>query len=388
MKTSAEFDVIIYGASGYTGRLVAEYMQKQYGAGGDVKWAMAGRSEAKLAAVRAEIGVSSDIPLVVADAADPAQVKAMAERAKCICTTVGPYQLYGEPLVAACAETGTDYVDLCGEPGWMHEMINKYDAKAKETGARIVFSCGFDSIPFDLGVQFCQDTAKEKLGHPVPRIKGRMRSMEGKFSGGTAASLGATMAALKENPALLQVLANPFSLAGGFQGPEQPAGNTPEYEEDLGSWSAPFIMAPINTKNVHRSNALMGHPYGEDFVYDEMMLTGPGEEGEQIAKFVANTNMLEDAPAPGEGPTKDERENGFYDAMFVGHASDGGKVIVSVKGDKDPGYGSTSKMIAESALCIANDCPETAGGVTTPAASMGAKLRRAFTSERGPDVCD
>ena len=385
MKTNAEFDVIIYGASGYTGRLVAEYMQKQYGADGEVKWAMAGRSEQKLAAVRDEIGVSTDIPLIVADAADPAQVKAMAERAKCICTTVGPYQLYGEPLVAACAETGTDYVDLCGEPGWMHEMINKYDTKAKETGARIVFSCGFDSIPFDLGVQFCQETAEVKLGGAVPRIKGRMRAMEGKFSGGTAASLGATMAALKDNPDLLMVLANPFSLANGFQGPEQPAGNQPEYDEDIGSWAAPFIMAPINTKNVHRSNALMGHPYGENFVYDEMMLTGPGEEGEQVATFIATTDMLggDDAPKPGEGPTKEERESGHYDAMFIGYGADGRKVIVSVKGDKDPGYGSTSKMIAEAALCIANDCPDTAGGVHTPAAAMGVKLRERLQAHAG-----
>jgi len=385
MKSNAEFDVIIYGASGYTGRLVAEYMQKQYGAGGDIKWAMAGRSEEKLAAVRDEIGVSSDVPLVVADASDPAQVKAMAERAKCICTTVGPYQLYGEPLVAACVETGTDYVDLCGEPGWMHQMINAYETKAMETGARIVFSCGFDSIPFDLGVQFCQETATEKFGAPVPRIKGRMRAMEGKFSGGTAASLGATMAALKEDPSLLQVLANPFSLTGGYQGPEQPAGNKPEYDEDLGSWAAPFIMAPINTKNVHRSNALMNHAYGKDFVYDEMMLTGPGDEGEQIANFVATTDVLggDDAPKPGEGPTKEERENGHYDAMFVGYAADGGKVIVSVKGDKDPGYGSTSKMIAESALCIANDCAETPGGVYTTAPAMGAKLRARLEANAG-----
>lgn len=385
MKTSAEFDVIIYGASGYTGRLVAEYMQKQYGAGGDVKWAMAGRSEEKLAAVRAEMGISEDVALVVADASDPAQVKAMAERAKCICTTVGPYQLYGEPLVAACADTGTDYVDLCGEPGWMHEMINKYDAKAKDTGARIVFSCGFDSIPFDLGVQFCQETATEKLGAPVPRIKGRMRAMEGKFSGGTAASLGATMAALKDNPALLQVLANPFSLASGFQGPEQPAGNKPQFDDDLGSWEAPFIMAPINTKNVHRSNALMNHAYGEDFVYDEMVLTGPGDAGEQAANFLATTDMLggPDAPKPGEGPTKEERENGFYEAAFYGYAADGGKVVVSVKGDKDPGYGSTCKMIAESALCIANDCADTSGGIYTTAPAMGAKLRTRLEANAG-----
>lgn len=385
MKTNAEFDVIIYGASGYTGRLVAEYMQKQYGAGGDVKWAMAGRSEEKLASVRAEMGVSEDVPLVVADASDPEQVKAMAERAKCICTTVGPYQLYGEPLVAACAETGTDYVDLCGEPGWMHNMINAHESKAMETGARIVFSCGFDSIPFDLGVQFLQETATQKLGGPVPRAKGRMRAMEGKFSGGTAASLGATMAALKEDPSLLQVLANPFSLTGGFQGPEQPAGNTPEYDDDLGSWAAPFVMAPINTKNVHRSNALMNHAYGQDFVYDEMMLTGSGEQGEQAAKFIASADLIggENAPKPGEGPTKEERENGHYDALFVGYASDGGKVAVSVKGDKDPGYGSTSKMIAEAALCIANDCPETPGGIYTTAPAMGAKLRERLIANAG-----
>lgn len=385
MSNSKDFNVIIYGASGYTGRLVAEYMQNQYGAGGDVKWAMAGRSESKLAAVRDEMGISSDIPLVVADAADPEQVKAMAERAKCICTTVGPYQLYGEPLVAACAETGTDYVDLCGEPGWMHEMIEKHESKAMETGARIVFSCGFDSIPFDLGVHFLQETANAKLGKPVPRVKGRMRAMEGKFSGGTAASLGATMAALKENPALLQVLANPFSLTGGFQGPEQPAGNKPEYDEDLGSWAAPFVMAPINTKNVHRSNALMSHAYGENFVYDEMVLTGPGEAGEQAANFLATTDMIggDDAPKPGEGPTKEERENGHYDALFVGYTEDGGKIAISVKGDKDPGYGSTSKMIAEAALCIANDCADTPGGIYTPAPAMGAKLRQRLEANAG-----
>ena len=154
MSKNREFDVVVYGATGFTGRLVAEYLAGQYGVGKDLKWAMAGRSEDKLAAVRDEIGAPKDVPFVVADASDTASLKAMAERTSVVLTTVGPYQLYGSDLVAACAEAGTDYVDLCGEVNWMHQMIAAHSDKAKETGARIVLSCGFDSIPFDLGVYF------------------------------------------------------------------------------------------------------------------------------------------------------------------------------------------------------------------------------------------
>ena len=194
MSKNREFDIIVYGASGFTGRLVAEYMQNQYGR--SVNWAMAGRSAEKLAEVRDLIGADPQTPLVVADAADPASVRQMVSRASVICTTVGPYQLYGSDIVAACAELGTDYVDLSGEPGWMHEMIGAHDAAANASGARIVHSCGFDSIPFDLGVLFLQDAAKEKFGETCPRVRGRVRAMNGEFSGGTAASLGATMEAL------------------------------------------------------------------------------------------------------------------------------------------------------------------------------------------------
>jgi len=386
MNPNAEYDVVVYGATGFTGRLIAEYLNNEYGVGGDVKWAMAGRSQDKLEAVRDEMGISGDVPLVVADAGNPASLEAMAKSAKCVCTTVGPYTLYGEPLVAACAEAGTDYVDLCGEPAWMHEMIGKYETKAMETGARIVFSCGFDSIPFDLGVQYAQEVATEKLGGPVSRIKGRVRGMQGTFSGGTAASMRATMAAVEKKPELFDILINPFSLAGGFQGPEQPHGNEPVHDDEIGSWSAPFVMAAINTKNVHRSNALMGHAYGKDFVYDEMMLTGPGEEGEKMAKAVAETEMISSdpgkGPKPGEGPSKKEREEGFYDVLFVG-LGDNGAVTVSVKGDRDPGYGSTSKMIAESAICLIKDCADTPGGIHTPAPAMGAKLRQRLEANAG-----
>ena len=383
MPTQAPFDVVIYGASGFTGRLVAEYMSQQYDR--SVNWAMAGRSATKLAAVRDEIGAAKDTPLVVADASDPASLRAMVANARCVITTVGPYQLYGSDLVAACAELGTDYVDLSGEPAWMHEMITKYHDAAMKSGARIVHSCGFDSIPFDLGVYFLEQAALEKFGKPLPRVRGRVRSMNGEFSGGTAASLTATMTALGENPALLAILTNPFALANGFTGPQQPADNKVYEDELLGQWVAPFIMAAINTKNVHRSNALLGQRYGADFQYDEMMLTGSGEQGKAIADIVASSNPLvgDDVPKPGEGPSKASREAGNYDVLFVGTNNNGDELRASVTGDLDPGYGSTSKMIAESALCLIHDCPDLKGGIYTPAPAMGEKLITRLVAHAG-----
>lgn len=378
MSLSRDLDVVIYGATGYTGRLVAEVMSKQTGAGGasgDVRWAMAGRSREKLEAVREEIGALAETPLIVADANDPEALAAMVESTKVVCTTVGPYQLYGEPVVAACAEAGTGYVDLCGEPAWMAEMIARYHDRARQTGSRIVFSCGFDSIPFDLGVFFLQQRAKGELGGTVSRVKGRVRAMKGKFSGGTAASLAATMAAARKDPAVRAVLQDSFALTPDFEGPTQPDGMQPMEDPALGAWVAPFIMAPINTRNIHRSNFLMGHPYGRDFVYDEMMVVGPGERGEKAAKAQARTSPLgDDTPKPGEGPTKEEREAGCYDILFIGEAEDGRSIRVAVKGDLDPGYGSTSKMIAESAVCLAKDEGVKEGGVYTPAAAFGEAL--------------
>lgn len=375
-----EFDIIVYGATGYTGRLVAEYLVGRPEA---PRWAMAGRSLAKLEEVRDLIGAPVDTPIVVADASDPASLDAMAKRTKVVLTTVGPYQLYGNELVAACVANGTDYTDLCGEPAWMRQKIDEHHEAAKASGARICFSAGFDSIPFDLGVWSLQNHCIGHYGSPAPRIKGRVRAMQGKFSGGTAASLKATMAAAAKDPAVIGYLTNPFSLAGGFEGPVQPAGNKPEYDEALGSWATSFIMAPINTKNVHRTNALLGHHYGADFVYDEMMLTGPGEAGQQAAEFVAKTPMIgtENDPKPGEGPTKEERDNGFYDVLFVAEYPDGRTAKLSVKGDRDPGYGSTSKMIAETAIALVRFDGE--GGVTTPGAALGGKLIRRLEAHAG-----
>jgi short subunit dehydrogenase-like uncharacterized protein len=386
-----EFDVIVYGATGFTGRLVAEHMLAKYGAGSDVKWAMAGRSKSKLEAVRTEIGAPADVPLVIADASNPASLDEMAQRTKVVITTVGPYQLYGEPMVAACVKAGTDYVDLCGEPAWMAAMIAKYDAQAKASGARIVFSCGFDSIPFDLGVTFLQDQAISRLGAPLQRVRGRVRKMKGGFSGGTVASLMATLEASKRDPSMVKTLANPFALTPGFTGPAQPSGETVVLDAS-GQWAAPFIMATINTKNVHRSNYLLKQKWGADFVYDEMTLTGDGPAGKKRAKAAKRggdmlNGLLNFAPAravlrtfvlpkPGQGPTKEQRETGFYDVGFQGETADGRVMRAGVKGEKDPGYGSTSKMIAESALCLARDVgrDETGGGVWTPGAALGAKL--------------
>ena len=381
--SNRDFEVIIYGASGFTGRLVAEYMGKTYGQ--SINWAMAGRNEAKLAEVREEVGAPDSTPLVIADADDLDSLRSMVKRADCILTTVGPYQLYGSELVGLCAEEGTHYVDLSGEPGWMHEMIEKHGATAASTGARIVHSCGFDSVPFDLGVYFLQEAAVERFGAPMPRVRGRVRAMQGEFSGGTAASMGATMAAVQKNPDLINVLINPFSLANGFSGPAQPADNKPYEDEVIGSWVAPFIMAAINTKNIHRSNALLDQRYGADFEYDEMMVCGPGEQGKAVADMVASSNPLggDDVPKPGEGPSKESREAGHYDVLFVGTNANGDRIEAAVTGDMDPGYGSTSKMIAESALCIVQDCTDLPGGIYTPAPAMGNKLIKRLIDKAG-----
>jgi short subunit dehydrogenase-like uncharacterized protein len=249
-----------------------------------------------------------------------------------------------------------------------------------------VFSCGFDSLPFELGVLFCQETAKKVLGAPAARVKGRVRAMKGTFSGGTAASIKATFAAAAKDLSLVALLKNPFVLTPGFEGPKQPPGNKPLFDQDLDAWTAPFVMATINTRNVHRSNLLRGFPYGKDFVYDEMVLTGPGEKGEANAKRVvaANTEMGgPGGPKPGEGPSKEERESGLYDLLFVALAPDGRQVRVVVRGDRDPGYGSTSKMIAECAVCLLRDTPEIPGGIWTPGAAMGNALIKRLVDHAG-----
>ena len=370
-----EFDVVIFGASGYTGKLVAEYMHNEYGDDQSIKYAIAGRNIEKLLQVKKDLSLNEDVTILEVDSSEIDSLDKMTTSAKCVLTTVGPYQLYGSKLVESCSRNGTDYVDLTGEPGWMYEMINAHKETAQKSGARIVFSCGFDSIPFDLGVYFVQNAAKEKFGKPAPHVRGRVKAMNGEFSGGTIASLGATMSTLKEKPELIKVLANPFSLTEGFEGPSQLDDSKPLLDEKMNMWLSPFVMAPINTKNIHRSNALLDHAYGEDFCYDEMMIAGEGDEGEQMAKAMSSGNPMggDNLPQPGEGPSKESREKGNYDILFFADLEEK-SIEARVTGDMDPGYGSTSKMIAESALCLVQDCPDLAGGIYTPAPSMGEKL--------------
>jgi short subunit dehydrogenase-like uncharacterized protein len=386
MKSAKKFDIVVYGATGFTGQLVAEYLAARYKNDKELRWAMAGRSLEKLKSVRDAIGAAADTLLIVADASDPASLKAMVDQTKSVLTTVGPYQLYGNDLLAACVASGADYFDLCGEPIWMRQMIDKHEAAAKASGARIVFSCGFDSVPFELGAFFVQEEAKRVFGAPASRVKGRVRDMRGTLSGGTAASGRATFEAVAKDLSLVAILNDPFALTPAFSGPKQPKGNKPVYEEDLQSWTAPFMMALINTRNVHRSNLLMGFPYGKDFVYDEMVLTGAGEKGEANARKVMAANNEKTGPnarKPGEGPSKEEQENGLYDLLYVAVAPDGRQVRASVKGDRDPGYGSTSKMISECAICLLRDTPDVPAGFWTPGAAMQHKLIKRLVDHAG-----
>jgi short subunit dehydrogenase-like uncharacterized protein len=396
-----EFDIIVFGATGFTGRLVAEYLHATYGVGAELRWAMAGRNAAKLAEVRQLIGAPDALPLIVADAADVATLTALVARAKVVITTVGPYQLHGEALVRACAEAGTDYVDLCGEPGWMAQMIPQLQGAAQASGARIVFSCGFDSIPFDLGVVFLQAQAQQRFGKPLAQVHGRVRKMKGGVSGGTLASLLATIERMRQDPKLAPAMADPFLLTPGFAGPAQPEGDSAAYDDWAKAWTGPFVMATINTKNVHRTNFLRGHPWGADFIYDERMLTGDGAKGKRRARALARMTRVQNAllgfaptrsllrrfvlTKPGDGPNKQARENGYYALLFIGRTADGDLLSASVKGDRDPGYGSTCKMIAESAICLARDISRdmTGGGVWTPGAAMGMTLVQRLEKNAG-----
>ena len=382
MSNLNKYDFVIYGATGFTGKLVVEYAINQYASNNEISWAIAGRNNEKLEHVQEKYNLPSNIGKIVVDSNDQNSIDEMVSQTKCVLTTVGPYQLYGEKIVKTCISTGTDYVDLCGEPGFMHKIISECSAEAKETGARIVFSCGFDSIPFDLGVLFVQEEVMAKLNKYASSVRGRVRAMNGEFSGGTAASMKATMAALQSNPELINILVNPHALCDGIQGVQQDDDSKPIYDEELDTWVAPFFMAPINTKNIHRSNKLMNHIYGENFKYNEMWIQGSGEEGKAAAEFISTMNPLGDAPEPGDGPSRESRENGNYDVLFCADV-DGETIKASVSGDMDPGYGSTSKMITESAVCLVKDCENLAGGIYTPAASMGKKLIKRLESSAG-----
>ena len=393
-------DIVVFGATGFTGRLVAEVLQARCGSG-TVGWALAGRDADRLAAVRQAIGADASLPLVTADAADAQAMAALAQRARVVISTVGPYQHHGRALVHACAEAGTDYVDLCGEPLWMAQMIPLLQPAALASGARIVFSCGFDSIPFDLGVVFLQDQMLQRLGAAATQVRARVRVLKGGLSGGTAASALATFEQVAAQPELARAMADPFLLTPGFSGPAQPDGDRADFDDWAGAWCGPFVMAPINTKNVHRTNALRGHPWGPDFRYDERLLTGPGLQGRLLARALVAQSRAQGwllgraptrallqklaLPKPGQGPGRAAREAGRYEVLVSGQTASGQRLSAVVTGDRDPGYGSTSRMLVESALCLLQDVGRggTTGGVWTAGAAMGLALVRRLQAHAG-----
>lgn len=402
--TTRQNDLIVFGATSFVGKILCRYLLEEFGSRGDLKWAMAGRSEERLVELRGSLGMkAAKLPLLVADAADEDALGRLCGQGRAVISTVGPYALYGEPLVKVCADSGTDYCDLTGEVQWIRRMLDRYEGKARTSGARIVHCCGFDSVPSDLGVHFLQQRARERFGEPCNRVKMRVKAMRGGLSGGTVASM---MNAVKEaaaDPALRKELANPYSLcpAGHSKGTRQPGVSFAEFDADFGAWVAPFVMAAINTRVVHRSNALARHAYGKDFRYDEAMLAGRGLKGRLTASGIAYGLagfMVASAippsrwfmerfflPAPGEGPSAEAQRNGSFDLRFVGRTAGGGEIRTRVTGDRDPGYGSTAKMLGQAGACLALDSPRarTPGGFWTPATIFGDRLVERLTAHAG-----
>jgi short subunit dehydrogenase-like uncharacterized protein len=385
-----EFDLVLWGATGFTGRLVAEHLAAHYGHAGTLRWAIGGRSREKLEALADKLADDSGTPaLVTGDSSDGAAMANLAARTKVVCSTVGPYARYGTPLVAACADAGTHYCDLTGEVPWMATTIEQFGDRAAATGARIVHSCGFDSVPSDLGTWFVQREMLARHGAASRRVRGRVGRSRGGASGGTVASLLGVLEDAAHDRQLRRLLADPYSLnpAGAPRGPDHNEQLRPVYDKVFGQWTGPFVMAAINTRVVRRSNALLDYPWGEDFSYDERQLCRSRAQaialssalgGGMAAMALGPTRRLAARflPAPGEGPDAAERESGFFELfLHAEHPEDRDRDLrARVSGDRDPGYGATSRMLGEAAVCLALDDLPVAGGVWTPAAALGEAL--------------
>lgn len=379
------FDILLYGATSFVGKIMVTYLASL--PQGDFSWAIAGRDEQKLQALKAEHNLP-ELDYFVADASDETALTDLCEKTRVIISTVGPYALFGETLVKVCAQTGTDYCDLTGEPQWIKSMLDKYEAQAKASGARIINSSGFDSIPSDLGVYLSQRLAIEKTGKPASQIKMRVYKLKGGASGGTIASMLNVLKEASDNPSLRKLLVNPYMLCGDNH-PfhlRQKNHKKAEYDSTLGIWTMPFVMAAINERIVHRTNLLLNERYGKDFKYDEAMSSKTASTAwittlglgafvgaasfAPVRSFLANYVL----PKPGEGPSPSEQENGMFDMRFYATLENGQTQVVQVTGDKDPGYGSTAKMLSQAALCLAKETPDLPGGFWTPAAAMGESL--------------
>ncbi|MGI9233840.1 MAG: saccharopine dehydrogenase family protein [Woeseiaceae bacterium] len=396
------FDIVVWGATGFTGALVAKYLMRRYGIGADLRWAIAGRSQVKLTALRDELGPeATELEMIVADSFDAPSLQALAAQTAVVITTVGPYALYGNALVDACVENGTHYCDLAGEVQWIRQMIDRHHDRARETGARIVHCCGFDSVPMDIGVWFLQDEAKRRFGHYLSSIRMLVKATKGTASGGTVASLINLIEESRKDRTIARILVDPYSLnpEGQRDGPDGRDQQGVIYDSDAHSWTAPFVMAAVNTKVVRRSHALSGYPYGKDFRYLEAVMTGDGPTGWAKgaamtaaigglvigASYSASRKLLQKfvLPDPGEGPDPELQQKGFFNLMQIGVLPDGTLLRSRITGDQDPGYGSTSKMLSECAVCLARDEILVDGGVWTPASAMARPLLKRLRENAG-----
>ena len=409
MPKSPEHDLIVYGASSFVGQILCQYLLQRFGVEGELRWALAGRSQAKLAAVKAQLGPqAASLSILIAEGTDAAALAKLCRSTRAVVSTVGPYALYGTALVQACVENGTDYCDLTGEPQWIGKMLTQFEAAAQRSGARIVHSCGFDSIPSDLGVDFLQRQCLAQFGEPAVHVKMRVKAMRGGLSGGTAASVLNAVKEATGSAAVRRELANPYSLCSQGDSPKtrQPNLRGVAFDPDFDAWLAPFVMAAINTRIVHRSHSLQAgpahaYPWGEDFTYDEATLFASGLKGRVAASLMAagiGGFMLASAlppsrwalqrfvlPGAGEGPSPKAQAHGFFDLRFLGKTRSGKTLRTQVTGDRDPGYGSTSKMLGEAAALLALKLPkkQLKGGFWTPATAFGPLLVERLTAHAG-----
>ena len=379
------FDLVIYGATGFTGALVAEYLhQTQSG----LSWAIAGRSQSKLDLLKDRIN-APDLKTIVADSESPDDMRRLVTSARVVISTVGPYARFGTPLVEACAAEGTHYCDLTGEPQWMASIFERVSPLAEETGARLIHCCGFDSIPSDLGVFVAQQSMMNKHGLFATKVSGRMGKSKGAVSGGTVASMLLAVEQAVSDPIARKVLNDPYGLypselSPGSDGPDQ---RGVRWDDHFESWTGPFVMAAINSKVVRRSNALASLVYGADFSYDESLLVDNRRSGLLMAGGMSigmtalaipplRRLISKRLPQPGEGPSVSERENGFFEFfVHAHHPTDSEKdVRICVKGKRDPGYGATSRMLAQAGLSLAFDDLDVEGGIWTPASALGNHL--------------
>ena len=389
-----DYDIIVWGATGFTGKLVTRYMETNYSQG-NLKWAVAGRNKSKLNS----LGLSEE-NILIANSDDQDSIDQLVQKGRVILTAVGPYARYGSGLVQACAKYGTHYCDLTGEVYWMRKMIEEYETVAKNSGAKIVHTCGFDSIPSDLGTYFLQKSMMERCGVPANHVKYRSIAFKGGFSGGTADSMIAMMENAENDPQVLEIGKDPYALNFVGRGPDSNDVDTAFFDEDFDAWIAPFIMAQINTRVVRRTNELLEFKYGKDFRYDEGMLISKGSGGfiganiaaigmkasNGLSGFKPTRQLLQKfLPKPGEGPSEETIQTGFFTIELIAkHPYESEKNLKAiVTGDQDPGYGSTAKMLAESALALAQDELPVEGGFWTPASAMGDALLKRLPLNAG-----